>query len=478
MSWRERVCKVRVIFIGHRDMDAGWPHHLFDIDSEAKRLKGELLKLQKKLKNIEFYGWDLVTSEFDAERLLPELEDADGLLTIPLTQEFADSNWTPHPPLIQFADLNKPMIVYSKPFSTYWDMGSVLSRMGKVVVIDSNKIEDIIPALEAMRAATRMKSIRVLLVKDYEYPKEYVDPRFRDARWTGPSYFKRIKEIFGIEFKRITSEELIKAYNNVQIKDAEKVATEVINKSKGLKEPSQDDVLKAARMYLAIKDLLNKYDCNAFTIDCLSYIRSKMLPASPCLAISKLNDEGIPSACEADIEALITMILGHVIAERPVYMGDPVLDEEKNVVIIAHCTSATKMLGYDGKQFPYLIRTHTESWRDVGLEVEMAPGEVTVLKLVGTYTVKALSYPFAPLNMKFDGYNLIAVKTNLLGSLKHEWGCRTKAVLKLVGDPEEFKRNFYCEHKIICYGDWIKQLKALAQFLKIGFVNKLYLPID
>jgi hypothetical protein len=103
---------------------------------------------------------------------------------------------------------------------------------------------------------------------------------------------------------------------------------------------------------------------------------------------------------------------------------------------------------------------------------------VTNLKIEAVVVDSDNIEDFILLNTKFDGYNLIATKSELLGSMDHEWGCRTKAVTRLVGDPEEFKKYFYCEHKIICYGDWVRHLKAVVQFLKIGFVNKLYLPID
>ncbi len=478
MDWKEQKCRVRVIFIGLKNMDAGWPHHLFDVDAEAERLKKELSRIEKQVENIEFYGWDIVVTEAEGQKLLPELEDADGILAIPLTQEFADGVMTPHPPLLQFADTGKPMIVYTMPFTRYWDQGGILERTGRVVVVNSSRIDDIIPPLKAMRAVARMKHIRILLVKDYEYPKEYIDPRLRDSRWMGSSFLKRIKEIFGVEIVRITSKELLEEYELVSTAEAEEIAKEVIGKSRGLREPSREEVVKASRMYLAIKRLLKKYGCNAFTIDCLTYVRARTLPVAPCLAISRLNDEEIPSACEADIFAHLTIIICHTLAERPVFMGDPVLDESENKVIIAHCTSPTKFTGYEDGQFPYWIRSHTESWREVGLEVEMKPSDVTVLMLLETCTLKAISFPFRVIDTKLGECNLLAVKTKLLGSMKHEWGCRTKAVIQLTEDPEEFKKNFTSEHKIVCYGDWVEQLRAVAKFLGLNFVNRLTLPLD
>jgi hypothetical protein len=40
--------KIRVVFFGTRQMDAGWHYPLFDIEKEAKRLREKLLNLEDK----------------------------------------------------------------------------------------------------------------------------------------------------------------------------------------------------------------------------------------------------------------------------------------------------------------------------------------------------------------------------------------------------------------------------------------------
>lgn len=467
--------RIRVVFLGTRDMDVGWPYHFFDIDKEAERLKGELLLIQEKVKDVEFFGWDLVTTEGELARVMSGLDEADGILASPLTQEFADGNYTPNPPLIKLADVGKPLLVYTRPFSTYWDQSSRLLRRGNTVVVDSSRVEDIIPKLEVMRAVSRLKDTVILMVKDLEYPKDRVDPRMRDPRWMGVSYMRRIREIFGIEIKQVGSDELISAYEKIDVEDAKKVADELIEHSAGLKEPSKEDVVKASRMYLAAKNLLKEKNANAFTFDCLTMIRGNILPASACIAIPKLNDEGIPAACEADIESLVTICICHALADRPGYQADPVIDESDNTLTMAHCVAPTKMEGHEGGSAPYYIRNHGESRRGVCLQVEgRKEQKVTVLKLIGRINMEKVGLPEETINKSFGGYTLLAKNSKIIGNIDSERGCRTKITLPL-DNPEEFKRHFHGQHRILCYGDWTEKLRALSQFLGIDFANRLCL---
>jgi L-fucose isomerase-like protein len=305
----------------------------------------------------------------------------------------------------------------------------------------------------------------------------------------GPSYFRRLKDIFGIDIVRADSSDILKYYNQIEDMKAKNLASKFLESTQGILGTTEDEIIKATKLYLALKNLMEDYETNAVTAGCLPWIRQNLLPVSPCFAISKFNDEGIPAGCEADVESLITLCFCHYLAGRPGFMSDPVIDESTNRIIFAHCTASTRFLGYKQKPFPFWFRSHTESWRDVGIETEMKQkGEVTVLRLLGTIKSKSFCWPVVNVYNKFEGYNLLAYKAKTAEinkdikdkeKRKLEWGCRTKVTLEL---PEEelrkFKENFYGHHRIILYGDYTKKLKMLARFLGIKFVNKMYLEFE
>ena len=54
-----------------------------------------------------------------------------------------------------------------------------------------------------------------------------------------------------------------------------------------------------------------------------------------------LNDDGIASACEADIYGALSMWMGMKLSGEPVFFGDPVsMDEEENTITFWHCGAA------------------------------------------------------------------------------------------------------------------------------------------
>ena len=471
------MLKVYVVGLGKPNMGMGWPYHRFDIVAAMKEYREKLQRIGES-KGIEFHGYDVPEKESHIIQLLDRLESGnfDAVLAISLTAEFASLG----PPIFKIADSGLPTVVYTKPFSTYWDGAGRLYKGGyKVVVCDSNNIEDVTPIFDVVKAVVKLKHTRLLLLKDYDYDIKCMDPRVKEPRWMGTSYFRRLKEIFGIETVKRSIPDVFCYYEQIKETDANLLATEAINASAGIFGPTEGEITKAARLYLAVRDMMKATHTNAVTIDCLSSIRHKTLPISPCLTISRLNDEGIPAGCEADVESLITLCFCHYLADRPGFQADPVIDEGSNKIIFAHCTAATRLMGDGQPRFRYRFRTQTESFRDVAIETDMkANEEVTILKLIGVMGAKYVCWPEITAYKRFEGYHLLAYKAKTVKLAKLEWGCRTKVAIELTPDEiETFKRNFYGHHRVLLYGDYVKQLQLLARFLGINFVNKLYLEV-
>ena len=111
-----------------------------------------------------------------------------------------------------------------------------------------------------------------------------------------------------IEFRPI--EELAALYKKIDDKDAikemerwKKEATEV----EGVPDKA---IIDACRLYVLLRSIVDKEGLSAVSIDCLGFTLSPdpVLPY-PCLAFSRLRDEGITAACEADV---VGMLIIHV----------------------------------------------------------------------------------------------------------------------------------------------------------------------
>ncbi len=102
------------------------------------------------------------------------------------------------------------------------------------------------------------------------------------------------------------------------------------------------------------------------------------------MAWQRLNDEGGAGVCECDWNAGISLRLCALLTGRPGFMQDPAPNTVNNTMMGAHCTSASKLRGFDQPAEPVILRSHTESDMGVSPQVIWPVGEqVTVMKFDG-----------------------------------------------------------------------------------------------
>lgn len=70
----------------------------------------------------------------------------------------------------------------------------------------------------------------------------------------------------------------------------------------------KEELEKICRLKLAIRQLANRYGCNAAAIQCWNAMQQE-IGIMPCAANSLLNEEGFPVVCETDIHGAITALL-------------------------------------------------------------------------------------------------------------------------------------------------------------------------
>lgn len=111
---------------------------------------------------------------------------------------------------------------------------------------------------------------------------------------------------------------------DADISEAEKLTAELAAEADEVMI-EHDYLLKSVTAYVMVKKLLNLYDCNAFTAPCpdlCSTRRVNQMQFTLCLTHSLLNEQGIPSACEYDINALLSMMILTNISGKAPFMGN------------------------------------------------------------------------------------------------------------------------------------------------------------
>jgi L-fucose isomerase-like protein len=127
--------------------------------------------------------------------------------------------------------------------------------------------------------------------------------------------------------------------------------------AKEIVEPNKEDISKAARVSVALQNLMERERAQGLAVGtCMGWLPKGF----PCLGFARLRDSGIPAACEGDMDSLLTMMLFQYLIDRPGFQGNATFDTARNALWTAHCTAPLKMDGTDGNEAPYLLRGHSE----------------------------------------------------------------------------------------------------------------------
>jgi len=422
--------KVKVFFPAAEKNAPTWPYINYDVEGKAKQV---MSIMEKQIPNIEFsyqviYGRDKEKVE---KTIREEKDKCDGYLV------YMTSMWTGVPQII--AKTGVPLVVADELYSGSGGFLSIYSLVKReqlpVVCVGSSNFQDIIAAVKLFSVMKKMKESKILVVADGE-------------GWgSNNEKIKEIKKIFGTEVIRITSEELNSYYKKVNIKEAGKYKNKWIKEALKVAEPEEKEILKSAKMYLALKKAMEEENADAVTVDCLGLYYSGKLFAYPCLAFFQLNNEGLTGVCEADLDSTVTQLLIRYLTGRPGYVSDPVIDTATNQIIYAHCVATNEVYGPDGLSNLYIIRSHAEDQKGASVQSIMPLGEkVTTIKV-------------SSINKAFS---IHTGKT--VANVNEDKGCRTKLAVEV--DAEKILNNYHSEifgwHRVTFYGDYRKEMINLA----------------
>lgn len=131
----------------------------------------------------------------------------------------------------------------------------------------------------------------------------------------------------------------------------------------------------AEAIYARLKELVKKYDLQGVTLRCFDLLTT--VKNTGCIALSKLNDEGIPAACEGDIPTLLTMMVVKRMTGELCFQVNPARIKADGEMLFAHCTLP---LGMTEK---HEYTTHFESGIGVAIHGDLPTGDYTLIKLSG-----------------------------------------------------------------------------------------------
>ena len=258
-----------------------------------------------------------------------------------------------------------------------------------------------------------------------------------------------LKKVLGSEVVAKSFNDVIKYYEGLSSESINEVVSKL--KSLVITELADESKLRElAKLYLAIKELIKDVGANVVAIDCFPYIVKYGI--SPCLVVALLNDDGVPTICEADYYSIIPMVIAQELTGSPGWIGNPSGLSSDDYVRLAHCTIATKLC----LRKPSLV-THMESGRPYAVTCPIKYRDVILLR--------------TSLDMKkLYMYEAEVIRS---GYLEDDY-CRTQVHLRIKGlSSKEFIEGAKGNHHIIIpkIGNIEEPLKVMAWLADIELIK-------
>ena len=240
-----------------------------------------------------------------------------------------------------------------------------------------------------------------------------------------------INERLGVELVDIPMRELLDTIAATPLRQADEVcSSEAIRKA----------LPGALQIYDALKKVIQRHSLHGFTLRCFDLLGT--VHNTGCLALAKLNAEGIVAGCEGDVPAMLSMEIAQVILGVTGFQANPAnINPETGEMLFAHCTIPFNMVEH------YEFDTHYESGIGVGIRGYMKEGPVTIFKVSGD-----LSRSFIQ-------------EGELIRNQAKPDLCRTQQVIQL-SDPSQtsyFLNNPIGNHHIILPGHHQELLNSIIQ---------------
>ena len=253
-----------------------------------------------------------------------------------------------------------------------------------------------------------------------------------------------LKKIFGPRIVGIDSQIFLDGVSKINQENAQGKWNE-LKTQVGNVTSLDEDGLESLKAYLYLKYLVEEKMLDSIAVGCYPHLMGKV-----CLAASILGEEGIPIACEGDINGALGMMILSWLNSEPIHNADllnPV--PEDNAIIFSHCGSGGFSLAKDISH----VTLSPVRLMDRGLccLFTAKPGDVTLLNIIPTiesYEMGIIEGTALETDMVFPG-NPIKVR------FKSDY----RDILEWIADKG------LGHHWMVAYGSLKQELSDLANML-------------
>jgi hypothetical protein len=315
--------RVRVVYVRpEKEPIVSWPGGNCDVPAQQALFTGAFREAAEKLGVRLEVRDEPIKSDAEAAALLAELKQSppDGLIVGAMSLGL----WGPVNHVVENRG-DIPTLVHSHVSGFTGHIAACGQKTPKTFVAATQRVDWLATAVRMFSAHWRIKNTRIL-----QLAAAGADVTL--APW-GTVIHPIAKARFDEVLKQVETSDEVRAIADHYAKTAERIL-----------EPTKDEILTAAKNYIALGRLMEAEKCHGVTVACLGW------KDPVCLAFSKLLDEGVPGVCECDHNAVVGELLSIHLLNRPGFIQDPSPNTVDNTFIGAHCTSPLRLEGYDSQQ--------------------------------------------------------------------------------------------------------------------------------
>lgn len=353
---------------------------------------------------------------------------ADGLFIILLDRQ--EHAW---PTVGKAADSGIPTVVFA-PLGTAFTTNTMdLANRDGILICSTDDFSQAVFGLKVLKAMAKLREMRFVVLRGRER---------RDTRL----------DFFGTRLRYVPAGDFLDEYNRTpETEEVRKIASDYIRRATRIWGASEQDVLNGVKSFVVARNILQREQGDGITMDCLGALgRTKV--SLPCISWARMNDFGVPAACEADLGACVTHALVQFLFDRPGFQQDPVPETAKNYLIGSHCSSPTRMNGFSQPPEPYYI-SHHHGMRDAVPRTVWKTGQrVTVADVI--------LQEQGPPEMVISAGEVVDNP-----AVPPAGGCVVVVTLKLDGMTEPLSYPGF--HQLFFYGDYKKELEDYCQLAGI-----------
>jgi hypothetical protein len=338
--------------------------------------------------------------------------------------------------------------------------------------IFSSRLDYIAQEIALVQTVAKMKGLRVLIVTDKPILGQYEPTALQteEEGWDGyETHYLENLGALGVEAVTCLQDEMLSTMEAVDQAEAQEVTQKWMAEASGIRGTNEIEIRKSASLYLAMKQMMDKYAADAITTEGYGVFMQYKDGPIPCqgMASSQLCTDGVVATSETLVDSLITQQLGLFVTGSTGFNGDYVIDENNQKAYIGHCECPFNPYG-DERRVPYAIRNLPQWGID---EQEKGGASAQVFLPAGeTVTVAKFSVHDKKLSLfggrTVDGEKLFPGWYDIL--------CRTKVAIET--DATKLLRNVdwrtFGVHRVVFYGDYRQQFKDLATLLGYDAVEK------